>query len=269
MLDIKEHAEVVQYATVVAAKEANEYFGENRRVKLPRSKTMKTKPTRKTKPAPKYTVLNDRSYAYLCACRSHAKDPVLDSLRARTEALGEIAMMQIGRDQGSFMTLLVAAIGAREAIEIGTFTGYSSICIARGLPADGRLLCLDVSEEWTTMARKYWLRAGVEKKIELQLGPAGETLKKLESGRKFDFAFIDADKPGYDAYYEAVLPRMRRNGLILFDNMLWGGRLVGQRRIPDENGRAIDRLNRKLAKDGRVESVLLPLADGIHVCRVR
>jgi caffeoyl-CoA O-methyltransferase len=109
----------------------------------------------------------------------------------------------------------------------------------------------------------------VEKKIELQLGPATESLKRLARGRKFDFAFIDADKPGYDAYYEAVLPRMRRNGLILFDNMLWGGRLVGQRAIRDENGRAIDRLNRKLARDERVESVLLPLADGIHICRVR
>ena len=230
---------------------------------------MKTKRARKTKPSPKYTVLNDRSYAYLCECRSHAKDPVLDALRVATEALGEIAKMQIGREQGAFMTLLVAALGAREAIEIGTFTGYSSICIARGLPANGRLLCLDVSEEWTAMARKYWRRAGVEKKIELQLGPATESLKQLARGRKFDFAFIDADKPGYDAYYEAVLPRMRRNGVILFDNMLWGGRLVGQRGIKDENGRAIDKLNRKLAKDARVETVLLPLADGIHVCRVR
>ncbi len=230
---------------------------------------MKPKRARKTKPPLKYTLLNDRSYAYLCACRSHPRDAMLDSLRARTEALGEIAKMQIGREQGSFMTLLVAAIGAREAIEIGTFTGYSSICIARGLSAGGRLLCLDVSEEWTAIARKYWARAGVDKKIELQLGPAIESLKRLPANSKFDFAFIDADKTGYDAYYEAVLPRMRRNGLILFDNMLWGGRLVGQRGIKDENGRAIDRLNRKLARDERVESVLLPLADGIHICRVR
>jgi caffeoyl-CoA O-methyltransferase len=229
---------------------------------------MAKKSKRAAKPPPKYTLLNDRSYAYLCEQRSRARDAVLESLRARTEALGEISVMQIGREQGAFMTLLVAAIGAREAIEIGTFTGYSSICIARGLPRDGRLLCLDVSEEWTGIARKYWARAGVEKKIELRLGPAVESLKQLERGRKFDFAFIDADKSGYDAYYEAVLPRMRRNGLILFDNMLWGGRLAGQRRITNENGRAIDKLNRKLARDKRVESVLLPLADGVNVCRV-
>jgi caffeoyl-CoA O-methyltransferase len=231
-----------------------------------RIKAMKAK--RPAKPPAKYTRLNDRSYAYVCACRSHARDPVLDALRATTEALGEIARMQIGREQGAFMTQLVRAIGAREAIEIGTFTGYSSICIARGLGANGRLLCLDMSEEWTNIARKFWKRAGVAGKIELQLGPAMESLRELPRARKFQFAFIDADKPGYDAYYEAVLPRMQRNGLILFDNMMWGGRLEGQRHIKDENGRAIDKLNRKLAKDKRVESVLLPLADGIHICRV-
>jgi caffeoyl-CoA O-methyltransferase len=229
---------------------------------------MKSERARLTKPPPKYPSLNDHIYTYLCGCRSDAHDAVLDSLRAETEALGEIAMMQIGRDQGTFMTLLVAAIGARNAIEIGTFTGYSSICIARGLPPQGRLLCLDVSDEWTSIARKYWPQAGVEKKIELQLGPALASLKKLELGRTFDFAFIDADKTGYDAYYEAVLPRMRANGLILFDNMLWGGRLDGKRRIRNASGLAIDRLNRKLARDKRVQSVLLPVGDGLNVCRV-
>src|SRR5579863_5942705 len=120
---------------------------------------MPTKSARKIKTPPKYTRLNDRNYAYLCTWRSHSRDAVLDSLRARTEKMGDLAWMQIGRDQGSFMTMLVAAIGASDAIEIGTFTGYSAICIARGLPADGRLLCLDISEEWTTIARKYWARA--------------------------------------------------------------------------------------------------------------
>jgi caffeoyl-CoA O-methyltransferase len=218
--------------------------------------------------APKYLKLNDGIYNYLCGCRSHARDTVLDSLRARTEALGEIARMQIGREQGAFMTMLVAAIGAHNAIELGTFTGYSSICIARGLPAAGKLLCLDLNQEWTGIARRYWARAGVENKIELRIGPALDSLRKLERGQKFDFAFIDAHKPEYDAYYEALLPRMRRNGLMLFDNMLWGGRLKGQRHIADENGRAIDTLNRKLARDKRVESVLLPLADGLNLCRV-
>src|ERR1700758_2865173 len=146
---------------------------------------MKPERSRKTKPLPRFPQLNDRTYAYLCECRSQARDTVLDALRAQTEALGEIAMMQIGNDQGAFMTLLVAAIGAREAIEIGTFTGYSSICIARGLPVTGRLLCLDVSEEWTSIARKYWKRAVVDKKIELRLGPGVESMKRLERGRKF------------------------------------------------------------------------------------
>ncbi|MDB6018157.1 MAG: O-methyltransferase [Pedosphaera sp.] len=219
----------------------------------------------------KYVALNERVYNYLAGCRSrHAYDRVLEALRAETNAKApEYVQMQIARDQGSFMTLLVAAIGARSALEVGTFTGYSSICIAQGLPARGQLLCLDLSEEWTAIARKYWARAGVEKKIELRLGPAIESLKKLRRGLKFDFAFIDAHKPEYDAYYELVLPHMRRNGLILFDNMLWGGRLGKKGRIKHEYGRAIDKLNRKLARDGRVESMLLSLGDGINICRVK
>jgi caffeoyl-CoA O-methyltransferase len=218
----------------------------------------------------KFTALNPRLFRYLCKSRSVLPgDRVLEALRKETEALGEIAMMQIGRDQGAFMTMLVAAIGARDAIEIGTFTGYSSICIARGLPAGGRLLCLDVSDEWTAMARKYWARAGLQRKIELRLGPAVESMERLERGRKFDFAFIDADKTGYDAYYELVLPRMRRNGLILFDNMLWGGRLGKKGRIKHPGGRAIDALNRKLARDSRVESTLLSIGDGVMMCRVK
>jgi len=190
-------------------------------------------------------------------------------LRAETAALGEIAEMQIGPDQGAFMTLLVAAIGARDAIEVGTFTGYSSICIARGLPHRGRLLCLDSSPEWTAIARKYWARAKVSHKIELRLAPAIESLRTLEKGRRFDFAFIDALKTEYDDYYELVLPRMRPNGLILFDNMLWGGRLAGNKPIKKLAGRVIDRLNRKLARDKRVESVLLSVGDGLRICRVK
>ena len=216
----------------------------------------------------KYIALNDRLYRYLCACRTGSDDPVLDALRRETEALGGISRMQISREQGSFMTLLVATIGAASAIEVGTFTGYSSICIARGLRAEGRLLCLDASEEWTTIARRYWKRAGVRKRIELRLGPAIATLKKLDRGLVFDFAFVDAAKEEYDAYYELILPRVRSNGLILFDNMLWGGRL-GTTRINQASGRAIDKLNRKLARDKRVESVLLPIADGLQLCRKR
>jgi caffeoyl-CoA O-methyltransferase len=218
----------------------------------------------------KFVSLNNRLFRYIDACRSRGDDRPLEALRAETtRKFPDFAQMQIGGDQGAFMTLLVAAVGAREAIEIGTFTGYSSICIARGLPPKGRLLCLDMSDEWTSLARKYWKRAGVDKKIELRLGPAAESLKMLERGRRFDFAFIDADKPGYDLYYEMLLPLMRPNSLILFDNMLWGGRLGGKRRNKHPNGKAIDRLNRKLARDPRVESVLLSVGDGIHMCRVR
>ena len=216
----------------------------------------------------KYISLNDRLYRYVCACRSDADDSILESLRATTESFGDISRMQISREQGSFMTLLLAAIGAKLAIEIGTFTGYSSLCIARGLAPGGRLICFDQSEEWTAIARTYWAQAGVENKIELRLGPAVPTLKKLERRLRFDFAFIDADKTEYDAYYELVLPRLRQNGLILFDNMLWGGRL-GPGRIRHASGRAIEKLNRKLAQDERIESVLLPVADGIHLCRKR
>ena len=217
----------------------------------------------------KFTALTNPLYRYLLECRSGGQDKVLEALRVETCAKypGD-ARMQISRDQGGFMTLLVAAIGARCALEVGTFTGHSAICIARGLPKNGKLLCLDASDEWTSLARQYWAKAGVADKIELRVGPANASLEKLELKWKFDFAFIDADKPGYDAYYELILPRMRPNGLILFDNMLWGGRLGGKKPIADPAGKAIDALNRKLARDPRVESVLLPISDGINLCRV-
>src|SRR5206468_3201237 len=133
-------------------------------------------------------------------------------------------------------------------IEVGTFTGYSSLCMARSLAAGGRVICVDESKEWTDIARKYWAKAGVEEKIELRLGSAIPILKALEAGLNFDFVFIDAEKTQYEAYYELLLPRVRKNGLILFDNMLWGGRLDG-RRIEEASGRAIDALNQKLAAD--------------------
>lgn len=221
-----------------------------------------------TKPILKFTPLNERLFRYVCESRSHVVDKVLEELRRETAALGEVAEMQIGPDQGAFMTLLVKAIGARTAIEIGSFTGYSAICIARGLTEKGRLLCLDPSAEWTAIAQKYWKRAGVAEKIELRLGPGVKGLKQLEPEWVFDFAFIDALKVEYDRYYELVLPRMRPNGLILFDNMLAGGRVGTKRAAHHANARAIDRLNRKLARDRRVESVLLSIGDGVQLCRV-
>lgn len=214
----------------------------------------------------KYLTLDDRLYTYLDRLRSDADDPLLADLRAETSALGKVSECQISDEQGTFLGILVAAIQAQSAIEVGTFTGYSSLCIARALPANGRLICLDQNEEWTRIARKYWTRAGLAERIDLRLGPAIPALQALEPGLTFDFAFIDAEKTQYEAYYELILPRVRRNGLILFDNMLWGGRLGGEP-VKEETGRAIDALNHKLAKDKRIEAVLLSVADGIQLCR--
>jgi len=217
----------------------------------------------------KYVRLNERLYRYLGRCRSDVADPLLQELRAETAALGEeVSKCQISDEQGTFLSVLVAATGVKSAIEVGTFTGYSSLCIARALPANGRLLCLDANKEWTAVARKYWAKAALQDRIELRLGPAIPTLQQLEPGLSFDFAFLDAAKTEYDAYYELILPRVRRNGLILFDNMLAGGRL-GAGVLKDDYGRAIDALNHKLAGDSRVEAVLLPVADGIQLCRKR
>lgn len=215
----------------------------------------------------KYTPLNDRLYAYLTAQRSHADEEVLRMLREETAQLGEDSVMQISPEQGTLLSLLTAAIGARSAIEVGTFTGYSALSIARALPADGRLICVDQSEEWTAIARRYWEKAGVADRITLRLGPAVPLLQNIEPGTVYDFAFIDADKTEYDVYYEMLLPHIRSNGLIVFDNMLWGGRLGGSKTPEEGSGRAIDALNRKLARDPRVECVLLPIADGLQLCR--
>jgi caffeoyl-CoA O-methyltransferase len=212
----------------------------------------------------KNLALTEPQYAYLSRMRSRAGDPLLAELRRETEALGEISVMLATEEQGDFFTLLVGALRAESALEIGTFTGFSSLCIARGLPPHGRLLCCDISAEWTAIARRFWKKAGVADRIELRLAPAAETLAALEPGRTFDFVFIDADKTGYDRYYELVLPRVRPGGLIVFDNMLSHGRVLDPQ---DDRDRALDALNRKLAADPRVESVLLPVADGLNFCR--
>ena len=217
--------------------------------------------------APKSFFLTKPVHDYLVA---HAPplDDVQRDLIAETEALGGISMMQIAPEQGAFMTLLTRLISARRAIEVGTFTGYSAISIARGLSDDGTLLCCDVNEEWTAIAGKYWERAGVDDKIELRIAPAIETLRSLPAGEQFDLAFIDADKPNYPHYYEEVLARLRRNGVILVDNTLWGG-AVADSKATDDNTNAIRAFNDTVAADDRVESTILTVGDGLTLIRKR
>ena len=211
-------------------------------------------------------VMSDQIEAYVAA---HAREgDVAARLRAETAKLPE-ARMQIGADQAAFLALFVRSTGARRCIEIGTFTGYSALAIAGALPNDGRLVCCDVSEEWTAIARRHWSAAGVSGRIDLRIAPAVDTLKNLlargEAGN-FDFAFIDADKSGYDAYYEACLKLLKPGGLIALDNMLWSGRVVN----PDHHDTdtdAIRALNAKISSDARVESVLLTIGDGVMLAR--
>jgi caffeoyl-CoA O-methyltransferase len=186
----------------------------------------------------------------------------LELQRITREKTGRAAGMQIGDDQAMLMEMLVRAMGATRAVEIGTFTGYSALAVARGLGAGGHLLCCDVSEEWTSIARAAWQEAGVADAIELRIGPGLETLRSLPPGEQFDFAFIDADKTGYPEYYEEVLTRLRPGGLMVLDNMLQGGHVVGDLEDNDDVA-AIRSLNDAIAADPRVKVVLLPIGDGV------
>lgn len=196
-------------------------------------------------------------------------DEILRDLAAETkEKIGGMAIMQIAPEQGAFMQLLAELIGARNAVEIGTFTGYSALCIARGLPEDGRLLCCDTSEEWTSIGIPFWERAGVRKKITLEIGPAIDTLRALPEEEQFDIAFIDADKPSYESYFDALMPRLRRGGLILVDNVLWGGSVVNPE-AQDESSVAIRAFNDRVRDDARVDCVMLAVSDGLTLLRKR
>jgi caffeoyl-CoA O-methyltransferase len=212
----------------------------------------------------KSAFLDGKIGAYLTE-HSSPPDEVLGDLSAVTAALPE-AEMQVPAEQGTLLTILTAAIAPRRAIEVGTFTGYSALCIARGLPAEGRLLCLDVSEEWTAIAREHWARAGVTDRIDLVLGPAADSLADLADEPAFDLAFIDADKVSYQRYYDLLVPRMNPNGVIIVDNVLQYGAVV---RPHSENPAvvAIREFNRLLVADSRVQVVMLPIADGLTIAR--
>ncbi len=192
--------------------------------------------------------------------------PVLARLRQETSRL-EAAAMQIGRDQGRFMTLVLCCLGARRTIEVGVFTGYSTLITALALPNTGRIVACDISRQWTEIALRYWREAGVADKIDLRIGPAADTLDAMlagGNGESYDFAFIDADKTGYDGYYESCLALLRPGGVIAIDNALWGGSVANSAKN-SEDTQAIRALNEKVSRDPRVEAYLAPVGDGVHL----
>ncbi|MFV2194609.1 O-methyltransferase [Nocardiopsis sp. LOL_012] len=205
-------------------------------------------------------------HAYVAAHSEPVDDCLADLAEETAKLFPDRVGMQIGPEQGAFMTLLARVAGARDVVEIGTFTGYSSICLARGIPADGTLLACDVSEEWTSVARRYWERAGVAGKIALELGPALETLRALPREPRFDLSFIDADKAGYIGYWEEIVPRTRAGGLILADNTLSHGRVVDPSET-SESVQGIRDFNDHVMADDRVSRVLLPIGDGLTLAR--
>jgi len=213
--------------------------------------------------------LSDELYQYLLSA-SIREPELLRRLREET-ATDSMARMQISPEQGQFMSLLVRLIGAKKALEIGVYTGYSSICVAQALPPNGRLIACDVSEEWTSIARRYWKEAGLSHKIELRLAPALETLDTLlrQGGKgRFDFVFIDADKKNYVNYYERSLQLLRPRGLIAIDNVLWSGRVADPAENDDDTV-AIRDFNAKLRDDDRVEISLVPIGDGLTLAMKR
>ncbi|MEO3774885.1 O-methyltransferase [Micromonospora sp. B9E7] len=210
--------------------------------------------------------LTDELHAYLVAHGSPPDEIIRDLAEETRSVLPEHATMQVAPEQAAFLTFLTRLLGVRQAVEVGTFTGLSSLAIARGLPDGGQLTCFDISEEFTGIARRYWDRAGVQDRIELRIGPAGDRLRELPQERYLDFAFIDADKTGYPVYWAELVPRMRPGGVIAVDNVLRGGRVIAPRDVSD---RAIAAFNDEVVADVRVDPVMLPIADGLTLARVR
>jgi caffeoyl-CoA O-methyltransferase len=204
--------------------------------------------------------LSDELHRYVVA--HAALDPLVEELAAETRAAHpDLANMQIAPEQAPFMTMMTMVVRPKIAVEVGTFTGLSSLSIARGLPTGGKLICCDISEEYTSIARRYWAKAGVDDRVELRIGPAAETLAAMPTDAHIDMAFIDADKTGYPAYWAELVPRMRQGGVILIDNVLRGGRIVNPPTNADDA--AMVGFNDMVVGDGRVISAILPFADGI------
>jgi caffeoyl-CoA O-methyltransferase len=220
----------------------------------------------------RFTPLNEELYDYMVA-HGARQDELLARIDRETQALGSIASMQIGPDQGAFMTLLARLIGAREALEIGTFMGYSAICIARGLTPSGRLLCLELDPDYARQAERNIAEAGLADRVEIKVGPALESLRALPVEERFDLVFIDADKEGYPDYYEESLARTRPGGLIIFDNMLAAGYITADDgELPEGRRASVAALRataERVTNDERVDTAMVGIADGLLFARKR
>jgi caffeoyl-CoA O-methyltransferase len=210
--------------------------------------------------------VTDEVRDYAAGHGSWPPDEVVERLRAKTQTLGGVAGMQIGDDQGQLLTMMARLVGARRAVEVGTFTGYSALCIARGLAEGGTLLCCDISAEWTAIGVRAWEEAHLRDRIELRIAPALQTLRALPQEEVIDLAFIDADKAGYAGYWDELVPRVRPGGVLLADNVLWSGRVVDQNDTDDDT-EALRAFNTMVADDARVEVVLLTAFDGLTIAR--
>jgi caffeoyl-CoA O-methyltransferase len=218
----------------------------------------------------KFTALDEQLHAYVVDLGAR-EDEVLRRVREETAAMGDVAGMQISPDEGAFLSMLCRVLGVREAVEVGTFTGYSAICLARGLADGGRLVACELSEEYAEIASRNLAAAGVADRVEIRIGPAADTLRAIPEREVLDLAFIDADKTGYAEYYELLLARMRPGGVIAVDNVLAGGDVVRDEPIDfsPESVAAIRALNTAIAGDERVDCVMLPMADGLTLVRKR
>ncbi|MBB5871624.1 caffeoyl-CoA O-methyltransferase [Allocatelliglobosispora scoriae] len=211
--------------------------------------------------------LDTAMHDYLVAHGTPPDDILTELAEETARALGGVSRMQISPEQAALFTLLAASLNVRNAVEVGTFTGLSSLALARGMAPGGKLVCFDISEEYTSIARRYWARAGVDDRIELRLGAAAELLPELPNEAYLDFVFIDADKPGYATYWGELVPRLRQGGIIAVDNVLWSGRVLDPASEHDESTAAIVAFNDMVAADKRVQATMLPIGDGLTLAR--